>query len=145
MGDAGPCEQPDEPRALTAERRQLESELHRDIVCVCGTCPHLSVGTCLCPTADGMRQEIATLVDGGKTKAEAYQYFIDTYGSQEPLGAPLSPLPWLFPYALGGSALVALGVIAVRWSRQDPQFEPPHEQSDPQLETRLDDELRNLD
>ena len=139
------AEQPDEPRALTAEGRQLESELQRDIVCVCGSCSHLSVGTCLCSTAAHMRQEIATLVDEGNTKAEVYQYFIDTYGSQEPLGAPLSPLPWLFPYALGGSALVALGVIAVRWSRKDPQFEPPHEQSDPQLETRLDDELRNLD
>ena len=139
------AEQRDEPRALTAERRQLESELHRDIVCVCGTCSHLSVGTCVCATADGMRQEIATLVDDGKTKAEVYQYFIDTYGSQEPLGAPLSPLPWLLPYALGGSALIALGVVAVRWSRREPKFEPPHQQSDPQLETRLDDELRNLD
>ena len=134
-----------------ATESELEAELQRELVCVCGTCPHYTLADCKCPTAAYMRGLLKEQLVQGKTKAEVRQYFIDTYGSQEPLGAPLDEgfnrLAWLFPYTVGATFLVGLAVVAVRRSRrhEEPQAPPTSEPADTQLEARLDDELRNLD
>ena len=96
-----------------------------------------------------MRDEIAGLVDQGNTKDDVIQYFVAKYGSQEALAAPIDEgfnrLAWLFPYVVGIAGALGVGGIAMRWSRQEKKPAPPPEQTDPQLETRLDDELRSLD
>ena len=157
--------------ASYASESELESQLQRELVCVCGTCPHYTLADCRCSTpptyratADGgrevvsagaafMRGQLKEQIELGKSRNEILQYFIETYGSQEPLGAPLDQgfnrLAWLFPYLVGGSFLIAIGVVAVRWSRRDEaeelQAPPSAEPANAQLEARLDDELRNLD
>ncbi len=150
---------------------ELERELQRELVCVCGTCPHYTLADCRCSapptwrtTSDGrrevvsagaayMRGQLKEQIAQGKTKNQILRYFINTFGSQEPLGAPLDEgfnrLAWLFPYLVGGSFLIAIGVIAVRWSRRDEteglQATSLVDPVDAKLEARLDDELRNLD
>ena len=149
----------------------LERELQRELVCTCGTCPHYTLADCRCsspPTwttaADGsrqlvsagaayMRSQLKEQIALGKNEDEIKRYFIETYGSQEPLGAPLDEgfnrLAWLFPYLVGGGFLVAIGAVAVRLTRKgdtaELQASPTSEAADAQLESRLDDELRNLD
>jgi cytochrome c-type biogenesis protein CcmH/NrfF len=85
------------------------------------------------------------------TKDEVFQYYIAKYGSQEPLAAPLDQgfnrLAWLFPYVVGVAGAFAVGVVAIRASRRgasESAAQTPT-QATPELEERLDDELRNLD
>ena len=82
---------------------------------------------------------------------EIIQAFVTKYGSQEMLGAPIDKgfnrLAWLFPYLLGaGGAGRRSDSRRVRWSRKD-DVEPGSTQAatDPALDARLDDELRDLD
>ena len=135
---------------LTAEQQTLEAELKTELVCVCGGCSHLPLSDCTCSEADHMRGLLNQQVALGKDRAEVYQYFIDTYGSQEPLGAPIgafNQLAWLLPMFVGGTVLIGFGVVALRWSQRDPELQqsPAALPADEQLEGRLDDELRNLD
>ena len=137
----------------TVPRSQAERELYGEIVCMCGTCGRKLVGSCTCGTAAMMRDEIATLVDAGKSKDEVYQHFIAKYGSQEPLAMPIDEgfnrLAWLFPYLLGASGAVLVGAFALRWSAREAAGMPltasgPSDE-DARLLARLDDELRDLD
>ena len=143
------AEQAAEPQQVIVVRSELERELQRSIICMCGTCGRKLLNECICLTASSMRDEIADLLDQGKTKDDVIQYFVAKYGSQEPLASPIDEgfnrLAWLFPYFIGISGALGVGVIALRWSRQASEHAPPPEETDPQFETRLDDELRNLD
>ena len=143
------AEQAAEPQQVIVVRSELERELQRSIICMCGTCGRKLLNECICLTASSMRDEIADLLDQGKTKDDVIQYFVAKFGSQEPLASPIDEgfnrLAWLFPYLIGISGALGVGVIAVRWSRQTSEHALPPEETDPQLETRLDDELRNLD
>jgi cytochrome c-type biogenesis protein CcmF len=134
-------------------RSPLERELGRQIICMCGTCGRQLVGECSCGYAAQMREEIARLVKDGKTQEQVIQYYIDKYGSQEPLAAPIDKgfnrLAWLFPYVAGGLGAVAVGMYTVRWSRR-PRADAEAVSAvgpaaDPKLEERLDDELSSLD
>jgi cytochrome c-type biogenesis protein CcmF len=132
-------------------RTPLEKELWREIVCMCGTCGRKRIGDFCCSKAAEMRGEVGRLVDSGKTREEVYQYFIEKYGSQEPLGAPIDKgfnrLAWLFPYLVGASGAVAVTLAAMRWSKRDhaPAEAPAPAAADSTFESRLDDELRDLD
>ena len=138
---------------LTTEQKQLEAELQEELVCVCGSCSHLQLSTCTCSTADDMRLRLNQQVSLGRDRDGVYQHFIDTYGSQEPIGAPIgafNQLSWLFPMLVGGVCLAGVGFVALRWSRRGSEFQEseaslPAAGNDVQLEARLDDELRNLD
>ena len=100
-------------------------------------------------TSHRMRGQLAALIDEGKSHDEIIQAFVAMYGSQEMLGAPLdqgfSRLAWLLPWTLGASTAVVVGLVAVRWSRQRAQAPESPEVAGPELDGRLDDELRNLD
>ena len=159
---------------LTPEQQALEAELQSELVCLCGSCSRLQLSVCTCSTADGMRRELNGQVAAGKDRDGVYQYFIDAYGSQEPLGSPIgafNQLVWLLPLLLGGASLAGIGLVAVRWSRRDARNRRPAAAgsaderqpaapvaagaagratasagpADERLEARLDDELRNLD
>ncbi len=76
------------------------------------------------------------------------------YGSQEPLAEPIdrgfNRLAWAVPYLLGAGGLALVGSVAVRWSRRrDTEDASPavgdDRAADAELESRLDDELRDLD
>ena len=135
---------------LTAAQRTLEAELQTELVCVCGSCSHLQLSVCTCPESDTMRRQLNAQVAAGLDRSAVYQYFIDTYGSQEPLGAPIgtfNQLVWAVPLIMGGSLLAWILVVAVRWSRRGARTAaaPASGLVDERLEARLDDELRSFD
>jgi cytochrome c-type biogenesis protein CcmH/NrfF len=147
-----PAYKPVEPKSA------LEKDLQKSIICMCGTCGRQLVGECTCGYAAEMRAEIANLVKMGLTREQVLQYYIQKYGSQEPLAMPVDKgfnrLAWFLPYVLGATGLLVVGVAAIRWSRHpkhsDPTAAPApaapsQEDADKQLEARLDDELRDLD
>jgi cytochrome c-type biogenesis protein CcmF len=131
-------------------RTPLEKEMWSELICMCGTCGRKRIGDFCCAHAAKMRAEVAKLVDEGKTKDEIIQYFVKEYGSQEPLGAPIDKgfnrLAWLFPYLVGASTAAAVTMVTLRWSKREHQpAEGDAKVADPSLESRLDDELRDLD
>jgi cytochrome c-type biogenesis protein CcmH/NrfF len=85
------------------------------------------------------------------------QYYIAKYGSQEPLAEPIDEgfnrLAWAVPYMLGATGLLVTGLVAVRWTRRGATARAAADASatnrnapvDPALESRLNDELSNLD
>jgi cytochrome c-type biogenesis protein CcmH/NrfF len=127
--------------------------MQHEIVCTCGACGHQTSAECRkdpCGTSHEMRKELAALIDQGKNHDEIINAFIAKYGSQEMLGAPLdrgfSRMAWLFPYLVGASGIVMIGFAAVRWSRRPETAGAPSAILDDQaMESRLDDELRDLD
>jgi len=135
---------------MQAPATPLERQMQRELVCICGTCGHKNLAECTCPLAGRMRTQLASRIRLGEDRDRIREYFVAQYGSQEPLGAPIDKgfnrLAWLFPYLVGAASAVAMGIVAVRWSRQRaaaaPETVPP---ADPKLEARLEDELRDLD
>src|SRR5262249_8682591 len=106
-------------------RTELERKLQHDIVCTCGSCGHASIGECRqdpCGVSHKLRGEVATLIDEGKSHDEVIQAIVKMYGSEEMLGAPLDTgfnrLAWLFPYLIGATGAVGVGLVAMRWSHQ---------------------------
>jgi cytochrome c-type biogenesis protein CcmF len=133
-------------------RTPLERAVGERIICMCGTCGRQLVGVCTCGYAVQMRGEIRDLVAAGRTEDEIVQYYIDKYGSQEPLAAPLDQgfnrLAWLFPYLVGAGGAVVIGLTARRWVKRKAEGDdagPAAPEQDDELRARLDDELRDLD
>ncbi len=132
-------------------RTDLEKQLQREIVCTCG-CGHVTIGECRkdpCPVSHEMRGRLAGLLDQGKTHDEILATFVADYGSEEMLGAPIAKgfrrLSWVLPVTLGVGAVAMVGFVARRWSHRHDGDREPQAPSDPALDERLDDELRNLD
>nr|MDQ3350330.1 cytochrome c-type biogenesis protein CcmH [Acidobacteriota bacterium] len=141
------------PNAVTVvPRTQLEKDLQSEIICMCGTCGRKRIGECTCGMAAQMRDEVATLVGQGKTREQVYAFYIQKYGSQEPLASPIDKgfnrLAWFFPYLIGATGAASVAFVAFRWSRREADAAPPATQPEagtPDLAARLDDELRDLD
>jgi cytochrome c-type biogenesis protein CcmF len=137
--------------AMHVPATPLEKQMQRELVCICGTCGHKNLAECTCGYAARMRDQLASRIRLGENRDQIREYFIAQYGSQEPLGAPIDKgfnrLAWLFPYLVGAASAIAIGIVAVRWSRQTAALEPGTAPSaiDPKLEARLEDELRDLD
>jgi cytochrome c-type biogenesis protein CcmH/NrfF len=96
-----------------------------------------------------MRGELAAMIDQGKTHDQIIQEFVTSYGNEEMLGAPLDKgfnrLVWLLPWTLAATGAVAIGFAAVKWSKHPHEAPATRDASDPAMDDRLDDELRNLD
>ena len=142
----------DDVRTSYYARNDLERQLQHEIVCTCGACGHANIGECrkdACGTSHKMRGEVAALIDEGKPHDEIIQWFVTSYGSEEMLGAPLNKgfnrLAWFFPFLVGATSAVAIGFAAVKWTRRHETTPDAPAPTDPSLEERLDDELRNLD
>jgi cytochrome c-type biogenesis protein CcmF len=135
-------------------RSDFEKQMQTEIRCTCG-CGFISIGECRkdpCIYSHEKRQQLATLIDQGKTHDEIIDWFVSYYGDEKMLGAPIdkgfSRLAWLFPYLIGFSGAAAIGFVAMRWSRHapaEPDAPPVSEAEMPGMNDRLDDELRNLD
>jgi cytochrome c-type biogenesis protein CcmH/NrfF len=137
-------------------RSGLERELQQNLICMCGTCGRQLLSQCQCGYAQKMRAELATLITAGRTREQVIDYYIAKYGSQEPLAQPIDEgfnrLAWAVPYMLGATGLLVTGLVAVRWTRRgataraaDLSATDRNAPGDPALESRLNDELSNLD
>jgi len=143
----------EDTRSSYYARTPFEKQMQHEIVCTCGACGHQNLAECrkdACSTSHQMRGELAALVDQGKTHDEIIQAFITKYGSEEMLGAPIDKgfnrLAWLLPYALGATGAAFVGFAAIRWSKHSDQTDAATPApTDPDIEERLDDELRDLD
>ena len=137
----------------------LERDLQHEIICMCGTCGRQRLAECQCGIAAQMREELAGLVARGMTRDQVYQYYINKYGSQEPLASPIDKgfnrVAWALPYVAGATGALMVGFIAVRWTRRDHAGAPAAADAaapglnaageDPALRERLEDERRDLD
>jgi cytochrome c-type biogenesis protein CcmF len=142
----------EDTRASFYARTPFEKQMQHEIVCTCGACGHQNLAECRkdnCSTSHQMRGELAALIDQGKTHDEIIQAFISKYGSEEMLGAPIDKgfnrLAWLLPYAVGATGAVMIGFAATRWSRRPEADAAAAPAVDPDVEARLNDELRDLD
>ncbi|HEY8550064.1 MAG TPA: cytochrome c-type biogenesis CcmF C-terminal domain-containing protein, partial [Vicinamibacterales bacterium] len=137
--------------AYLVPRSELERELQKEIICMCGTCGRKRLAECTCGYAAQMRGDLAKLVDQGLSREQVYDYFVTKFGSQEPLASPIDKgfnrLAWAVPYIVGLFGAGLVGLLAIRWSRhqQAPSGSEPLQPIDPALDQRLNDELRDLD
>ena len=136
---------------VVSPRTPLEKTLQSQIVCMCGTCGRQRIAECTCSTAEAMRQELAKLTAQGLTHDQIIEFYVKKYGSQEVLASPIDQgfnrLAWLLPYGVGLVGMVGIAGMAVRWSRRRHTVTPATAPAirDEALESRLDDELRDLD
>jgi cytochrome c-type biogenesis protein CcmF len=140
----------DNPALIGVPRNDLERQLRDEMGCICGTCAHEALSKCTCGYASQMRAQLRGQIDAGKSKDQILAHFVSLYGGQHFLSSPpnqgFSRLAWLLPFTVGAGAAVAVGLVAMRWSRKDRADRyDPSAPTDPELDDRLDDELRNLD
>jgi hypothetical protein len=108
------------------------------------------------PTCHGLQEQNAKMdrfLAAGMDRDEVRAAFAAEAGGQHVLMAPIDKgfnrLAWLFPYLIGASGALVVGLVARRWSHRDAHVRaaraaaaaPPDET----LTARLDDELRDLD
>jgi cytochrome c-type biogenesis protein CcmF len=132
-------------------RNPLEGQLHAEINCACGGCfgPIKDCPMMYCTTRQQEKAEIRDLVDRGQSHDQIIAAFVEKYGGQQVLNAPIDKgfnrLAWIVPLGLGVAGIGLVGFVALKWSRHDPQEPAAPTVEDQTLNDRLDDELRNLD
>jgi cytochrome c-type biogenesis protein CcmH len=137
--------------AAASEEHPTLAELERELVCpTCKTTLQMSNA----PVADRMRAFIRQRIAAGDTKSEIKDKLVAQFG-ESVLAAPpargFNLLAWLVPIAGGLIAAVAVGVLALRWSRSrtapagGPTAADRRRPLDPESERRVDEELARFD
>jgi cytochrome c-type biogenesis protein CcmH/NrfF len=128
---------------VVVPRTPLEKDMQRELVCICPTCGRKNIAECTCSEAARMRDELSEQVKLGKGRDDIRAWFVQRYGSQLPLGAPLdrgfNRLAWLFPYLVGGAGLLGVGIVVSRWKKKEGDSSPaaqPVETASPPTESR---------
>jgi len=136
-----------------AERAVLRKQLEGEILCTCG-CRRPMNDCPMEPNCHGLDAQRTKLdkyvVDQGLDRDQVLAAFAADYGTQAILARPIDKgfnrLAWVFPYLVGIVGAFSAVIIARRWSRAPvDSTQPPVEESDAALRSRLDDELRDLD
>ncbi len=107
-------------RAVAAATPEQLKEVTQELVCLCGTCNHESLTSCICGFAEEQRQDIGQALDAGQSKEQIIARLIDEYGSMV-LAAPpaegFNLVAWLTPFALLIFGVVVLRAVLVSWRR----------------------------
>jgi len=141
----------EQPGSISEPKNALDEQLRGEIGCTCGACPHEPLSKCICSRAAEMRADLRAEIDAGKNHDQIISSLIEKYGSQQFLAAPLDEgfnrMAWLIPYLLGAAGVTGVGFVAIRWQRHAAHNKDaaPAQTEDAAMNTRLDDELRNLD
>ena len=88
------------------------------------------------------------MIAEGKDGEGILDEFVAKYGTAVlavPPDSGCNRLAWMIPYMLAIVALVTIVLSARRWSRPAPATSTGAMADDPEINARLDDELRNLD
>ena len=122
------------------------ADLEAELVCpVCGTTLDQSDA----PVAQRMKQIIRQRLAAGATEAQIKAELVDQFGPgvlAEPPKSGFDLLAWLVPLAILFVGAVGVGLAAWGWSRRRGDGEPrPRAELDPELERRVDAELRRFD
>ena len=136
-------------------RSELRRQLEADLMCKCGGCKAPMNNCPMGPGCHGLQEQNAKLdkyLAQGMTREQILAAFVADHGGQDILAAPIDEgfnrLAWALPYVVGTTGAVVAGFVAFRWSRRrdaDAAPEAPAIPSGDALQSRLDDELRNLD
>jgi cytochrome c-type biogenesis protein CcmF len=133
------------------QKTALQDELEDEIMCSCGGC-RSSVKDCPmlnCHGETAQTQKLQAMIAKGMTRQEIIDAFVRDFGSEDILMRPrdqgFNRLAWLFPYVAAVTAFVAVFFAARRWARPATPAIAGGAGIDPELNARLDDELRDLD
>jgi cytochrome c-type biogenesis protein CcmH len=131
-----------------SELKPTPSELESELVCpVCDT----TLDTSSAPVALRMKAYIRARIAAGDTKSEIKAHFVDQFGTAilaVPPRRGFDLVAWLLPLAGLAVGIVAVGVLAWRWSRARGDVPPAGgggDPLDPALERRLDDALEGFE
>jgi cytochrome c-type biogenesis protein CcmH len=135
--------------AAASERHPTLAELEDEVMCP--VCKPETIGQSSSPIAQRMKHFISTWIAQGDTKSQIEDKLVAQFGPSVLASPPrhgFDLLAWLLPLVgvIGGAG--AIGFLAWRWSRaRDPRGSPAPvgPPLDPELERRLDDELRRFD
>ena len=136
--------------AFASEQHPTQGELEAELVCP--TC-HTPLDESTAPVAQQMKAYIARRIAGGATKSQIVNALVATHNlGSEILGVPRTHgfdlLAWVLPFAgigLGGGGARRRRLVLVKApGRRCPAVERPA-QLDPELEARVDDELKHFD
>jgi len=134
---------------IEAPKNALEQQMREEMGCDCGGCAHEPLTRCTCGRADQMRAQLRAQIDQGKSHDQIVDALAEMYGGHQFLSAPIDKgfnrVAWLFPYAVAGTGIAAIGLAAIKWSRRAPSVSQTSPSTDPAIEERIDDELRDLD
>jgi cytochrome c-type biogenesis protein CcmH len=135
--------------ATASERHPSQDELENEVMCP--VCKPETIAQSDAPLAQRMKAYIGQRIAAGDTKSQIENKLVAQFG-RSVLASPsrhgFDLLAWLLPIlgALAGAG--ALAALAWRWSRtRSPAVAPAvaGPPLDPELERRLDDELRRFD
>jgi cytochrome c-type biogenesis protein CcmF len=128
----------------------LERQVSSEIMCNCGGC-RLSVESCGMMNCHGKAQQtkkIQQYIAEGQDHDAILATFVREHGGldvlMEPPNRGFNRVAWLLPYFVAVVALLGVGATARRWSRRQTAA-PAAAAIDPELDARLDDELRDLE
>jgi cytochrome c-type biogenesis protein CcmF len=132
-------------------RSPLERKVAEQIMCNCNGC-RLSVANCGMMNCHGKESQTAKIkqyVAEGQDHDAILATFVREHGSYDVLMQPpnrgFNRVAWLLPYAVAVVALLGIAGTAWRWSRRDTAAAPAAAAIDPELDARLEHELRDLD
>jgi cytochrome c-type biogenesis protein CcmH len=142
-----------------SEKRALQTEIQNELACFCGC--GMTIQGCLggmtCSESRAVSKEVASFLEGGKSKAQVMQAMVAKYGERI-LAAPTKEgfnlTAWILPFV----ALVVGGFVVAKvisgWKQQAQRSSRPQtpasEQSEQkpvsdQYAERLERELREFD
>jgi cytochrome c-type biogenesis protein CcmH len=133
--------------AAPAVARPSPSDLEGELVCpVCGTTLDQSDA----PVAQRMKQIIRQRLAAGASEAQIKAELVDQFGPgvlAEPPKSGFDLLAWVVPLAVLLGGALGVGLIAWGWSRRRGDGAEPASAAelDPELERRLDAELRRFE
>ena len=135
--------------ALASEQRPTQTELEAEIICP--TC-HTTLDQSNSPIAARMKAYIRTRIGQGARKSAIENELVGQFGRSvlaDPAKKGFDLLAWLLPLVGAVAGALVIGFLVWRWSRHRegaagaPALAGPA--LDPELERRLDEELRRVD
>ena len=131
-------------------RSPLEKRVAEEIMCNCGGC-RLSVSDCgmmNCHGKSGQIGKIQQYIAEGKDHDAILATFVREHGGYDVLMQPpnrgFNRMAWLLPYGVATVCLLGVAFTALRWSRRRVPA-PAAPAIDPELDARLENELRDLE
>jgi len=135
----------------------IESDLMKELVCMCGGCQRESLYACKCAQAADDRRRVLELLSDFKSQGMSddqaskavIKAFVREYGGEDVLATPRSKMSWLLPSVAVIGGLGLLFAVGYRWVARGKSrlatSAPGAAVEDDDYAERLDDELGDTD